>query len=304
MNYTLQKNCNLKHYTTILVGGNVTDALFPHNKNGIQECFEYLASIKKPFFILSGGANSIIQDQDLDSACILTHRLNSFQVDGDNVIAQSGVPMMYLAEQLLKVYRLKGFEWAYGLPGFIGGGIFMNARVYEKEFSDIVNWVEVFDYENRDFKKISLQECEYGYKKSIFQKKPYFIYQTSLNLKPMTQNDSSLLEKSILLKKDRVTKGQHDYPSAGSLFKNNYHQGISVGELLDGLDLKGFTHPEYPDIKISEKHANFFVNTTGQGSYKNLIGFIKYIQKYVYEKKGITLEPEVQFLPNNTRDSF
>lgn len=299
MNFLARRDLNLKYFTTLFIGGEAKIAFFPFNKDGIKTIFHKIKTeYKLPYFVLGKGSNVAIQDGHLEFAAVLTNYLSEYSIDKEKkeVIAEAGVAMSFLASEALKKYQLGNLEWTYGLPGSIGGGIFMNARAYEKEFSQIVKWVEVYDVENEEFKTLNLEECQYAYKDSVFQHKPYFVYRVCLQLEAVPDAELEAKIKAMKnIRLGRVEKGQFIYPSCGSCFKNEWYSGVSSGQMLDEMNFKGNF---YKDVKISEHHANFFVNSNHKAKYDDYVEFISQIEKAVLEKKGINLHREIRFLPD------
>jgi UDP-N-acetylmuramate dehydrogenase len=303
MNFFIKKNLSLKYYTTINIAGTVKIAFFPQNRQGVLEVFNTLEKTTKlPFFVLGKGSNVAIDDGELDYAAIITNYLDNYTVNTETgeVVVGAGKATSLLAKVLLKEYGLKNLHWAYGLPGSIGGATFMNARAYGFEMADIVDWVEVFDYKQKSFKVITKKDCEYAYKQSIFQTQPYFITNIGLKLERVLEDEKvKLISYMESLREGRLKKGQFIYPSAGSCFKNDYSIGIPSGEIIDSLNLKELS---CGGAKISEYHANFFVNASHHASFKDLHYLLDKVQKEVEQKKGYHLKREIFLIPQDLKD--
>lgn len=293
MNYMKKNNLSLSRFTTIKIGGIAESVYFPIGLEGIIDVIKEIRESGKPFFVLGGGSNVIISDKKLDCAVIMTSHLTKYRFfePETHLEVESGMSLSILSD-LAASKSLSGLEFCAGLPGTLGGAVFMNARAYDSEIADLVTEVEAFDYEKNELIKLSKEECAFEYKNSIFQKKPYFIFKIKLNLLK-GQTKINIIKKMEDYKFDRKEKGQYLHNSAGCAFKNNYQAGVSSGRIIDELGLKGFC---IGGIKVSERHANFLVNTGG-GTSQDYLKMVKEIQKRVKEVKGIDLECEVKFLP-------
>lgn len=290
MNYMKQYNVALSRFTTIKIGG-IADVLYsPLNKEGIVQSFEEIKREGKPFFVLGGGSNVVIQDGKLPYAVVCSTRLTHYRFNENCFEAQAGLSSNNVSE-LAANHNLSGLEFCFGLPGSIGGAVFMNAKAFGSEMADLVEEVEVYDYEKEEFLILGRNDFDFGYKKSVFQNKPYFIFKIKMILS--TEKSSAIWRKMEEAKHTRSENGHYHNPSAGCAFKNNYEQGISSGKLIDELGLKGF---KVGGVKVSESHANFLVNNGG-GSYDDYKTLLKSIQNKVMEERNIKLEPEVRFLP-------
>jgi UDP-N-acetylmuramate dehydrogenase len=166
----------------------------------------------------------------------------------------------------------------------------MNAKAYGSEFSKVVESVDVVN-ENFELETLTDQNLDFSYKNSIFMKrKNLFIFKIKLKLFKDAKN--IIYNRYLNNLNDRKIKGQFDFPSAGCIFKNNYDIGIPSGKIIEDLGLKGF---RIGDAQIYEKHANFIINKNKAKS-EDVLKLIEFIEKQVFEKKGIKLEREVQLL--------
>jgi UDP-N-acetylmuramate dehydrogenase len=290
MNFLRKENFGLSRFTTIQIGGVADCVYFPLNRQGIVEVFHEIRKEKKSFFILGGGSNVVIEEGKLDYAVIMTSHLTHYRFKGQKVEVECGVSSSNLCE-LTANNDLSGLEFCYGLPGSIGGAVFMNAKAYGTEIGDLIEEVEIFDYERGTFSTVSGSQCEFDYKHSLFQKKPYLIYKIKFSLIPAQRYQIQRnMEKYRM---DRAEKGHFLNPSAGCAFKNNYQAGIPSGKLIDDLGLKGF---QIGGIKVSEQHANFLVNMGG-ARFEDYKKMIDHIREKVKQQKQIELEREIRFLP-------
>ena len=189
--------------------------------------------------------------------------------------------------QRLAEEELTGFEEFSGIPGTIGGGIYMNAGAYGKEFKNIIISTTCMDY-NGNIIELTNEEQEFSYRSSVFYKNHYIILSTKLRLN--YGNKQEIQTKTTEYLKQRKENQPLDCPSAGSTFKRQ--EGIIVAKLIDECGLKGF---QIGGAKVSEKHAGFIINT-GDATAKDVIDLIKYIKEKVYEKYGIKIEEEIRIV--------
>ncbi|HCL57799.1 MAG TPA: UDP-N-acetylenolpyruvoylglucosamine reductase [Spirochaetia bacterium] len=293
MNFIRKTNLSLSRFTTIKIGGIADVVFFPFDEKGIMEVFEEIRNEKKDFFILGGGSNVVINDSKLPYAVVMVSHLTHHKFHGNELDAEAGLSSSILSE-LAANNDFGGLEFFYGLPGSVGGAVYMNARAYESEIAELVKEVTVYDIAKNSFLTIPKEECGFEYKKSIFQDNPnYLIFKVRLILRPGMKK-AELWKTMNKYKHDRKEKGHYTEPSAGCAFKNNREIGIPTGKLLDEIGMKGY---QLGGIKVSEKHANFFVNASG-GTFKDYQNLIREIKEKVKLEKNIDLETEVRFLPS------
>lgn len=295
MNYLLYKNLKiirdfpLAKWTSFKIGGDAKYAYFPKNIEDVKELLNFAKDNNIPYFIIGGGANLLVSEKGYNGLIIFTHKLNKYKVNRSIIEVESGLSVNKL-NRIALLYSLSGLEFSNGLPGSIGGAVFMNARVYGKEFSDVVESVLIIDKEGKII-TLTKNEIFYAYKKTYFMdNRDIFIYK--VNLKLEKGNFFNILKESYKNKKDRIKKGQFLFPSAGCIFKNDYNIGIPSGKIIEDAGLKGY---RIGGAKVYEKHANFIINYDNATSY-DVLQLIKFIEKTVYEKKGYKLEREVQLL--------
>lgn len=291
MNYMRKTNMGLSRFTSIKIGGVADVVYFPMDEKGVSEAFAEIKKDGQSFFILGGGSNVVIDDGKLNCAVILTSHLSHHRFTGNGMWAEAGLNVSILSE-LAANNRYSGLEFCYGLPGTVGGAVFMNARAYEQQMADIVESVRVYDYERHEILTLSGEECGFDYKTSVFQKKPYFILQVSFKLKAGADK-AEIWRVMNKYKHDRKEKGHYLYPSAGCAFKNNRTAGVPSGKLIEELGLKGF---RMGGVRVSEKHGNFLINYGG-ATYKDYQKMVAFIQEKALKEKQIELECEVRFLP-------
>ncbi len=277
----------MKNHTTFKIGGNADYAVFPESEEQIIAVLRLAQSENIPVTILGNGSNVLIGDRGIRGIVIIIGKnMSNFSFDKDRVTAQSGILLSRLANVIYE-NALTGFEFASGIPGSLGGAIYMNAGAYGEEISSLVEEVTYID-SNFSIKTIKGAECEFGYRHTFFTNKDYII--TSCTLKLEKGDKTAIKAKTDDLRERRTAKQPLDKPSAGSTFKRP--EGYFAGALIEESGLKGF---KFGGAEISEKHAGFVVNNNG-ATAKDVLGIINHAQKTVKDKFGVDLEPEVKII--------
>ncbi|MBP5707173.1 MAG: UDP-N-acetylmuramate dehydrogenase [Spirochaetales bacterium] len=294
MNDLIQQNISLKDFTTFKIGGNARYFAEPSNIDEVTAAFQFAKDHGLNVCILGGGANTLVPDEGYNGLVICTRRLNNIRTDGENIIAECGVSVDELCDYAAE-NGLSGAEFAAGLPGSIGGAVYMNARCYGSEFVDIVESVRFVRSDTNDTTELHHDEIGYAYKHSCFMTMPdTLIVEATFRMK--RSDKSSIREKNEANRTDRKNKGQYDFPSAGCIFQNNYEIGIPAGKLIEEARLKGCS---IGGAKVYERHANFIVNK-GNATAADVRQLIKQIQEKL-DGQGYHLEPEVRILHNEEK---
>lgn len=278
----------LKNHTTFQIGGKCIALIEPKKVEDIIEAIKICREDNLKFFVIGNGSNLLVPDDGYNGVIIkIKSEFSNIQVEGDYLIAQSGAK---LSEVYTVAYKnsLTGFEFASGIPGTIGGAIFMNAGAYGGEIKDIVESVEVLDLDNYEVKELKNEELEFSYRKSIIQRKNYIVLTIKLKLKKGNKEEINAVYED--LRKKRNSKQPLNFGSAGSTFKRP--EGHFASKLIEDAGLKGY---HINDAWVSEKHSGFIVNK-GNASYKEVMELIEYVQKVVFEKFEVKLETEVRIL--------
>ena len=278
-------NFPLKEHTTFKIGGVADLYVCPNNLMELINSLSILKENNVPYFLLGAGSNLLISDKGIRGAVIkLGEGFDYAHAKGDYILAGAGVSLAKLASEA-KCAELTGLEFASGIPGSLGGALFMNAGAYGGEMKDVVTEVSFIDSDGT-VKTVSCNECDFGYRKSIFSKGDKIIISAKLTLKK--GNKEEISAKMRELNGKRKEKQPLEYPSAGSTFKRP--EGHFAGSLIEQAGLKGYT---LGGAQVSEKHAGFIINT-GNATAKDVCELIEYVKKTVFEKFGVQLEPEVK----------
>jgi len=289
------ESVSLKLHTTYKTGGSAKYFLQPNSIENLKNAIKFLKERKESYFILGNGSNLILSDNDYNGTIIKLDLLNHYEIDEDNLVlkADAGVFIPPLVLSLAKA-GYSGFEWAGGLPGTIGGAIYANAGAYKVEIADMI--LDVTILEGNEIKTINREEIEFSYRHSIFKDmEDVVILHATLKL---DKGDSQeILAKMKKRAAKRINSQPLEFPSAGSVFRNpdeeiyqeqfeKYNIEIkSAGHLIERCGLKGY---QIGGAKVSEKHANFIINTENATS-RDIIDLITFIQNNVKEKFEIDL---------------
>ena len=300
----IQKNVKLSSFTSFKIGGNADIYIRPSSPDELAAALMFIHAERIPAILLGGGSNLLIPDEGIRGAVIHTCRLNKIllmESDGKRFVqAEAGTLMQDLTEFCAE-HGLTGLEDFAGLPGTVGGAVFMNARCYEKSLSDVLFSVSALYFSEKGCTLEEYNCCneDWGYKKSPFQpsNKQYAAIDDD---RPVIVSAMFRVEQgdTILIRKimesriaDRTSKGHFKLPSAGSVFKNNHAFGKPSGQLIDEAGLRGL---QIGDAQVAPWHGNFIVNT-GSATARDIVELIEVIQKRVKEKTGFELEPEIIF---------
>lgn len=278
----------MREYTTFKVGGNVTFSALPSSAEELTLLVRELRRIgAEPVWFVGRGSNLLVSDEGLDGVVVFTWGLSELKREEQTVIADAGVGMNALC-RMAQSEGLTGLEFAYGIPGTVGGGVFMNAGAYGGEMRDVLEWVEYLD-ETGEVKRLPKEKLELSYRRSVFSTHPQWcILRAAFRLE---QGDRQQIgDKMSELMARRREKQPLEYPSAGSTFKRP--EGAFAGSLIEQCGLKG---TRVGNAQVSEKHAGFIINLGG-ATCAQINELIEKVQQTVFERTGYQLEPEVRRL--------
>jgi UDP-N-acetylmuramate dehydrogenase len=275
--YDIKKLSNLK------VVGSIHKICYPRTKEHIQQAFVYANEKERKPYILGGGSNTLIGH--LDRIMLISDYNCKLYVSykEPDLIVSSNFFITKLCYEALR-FKLRGLEFLAGIPAHIGGAICMNAGAYGKNILDFVKWIKVID-ENGE-RKIAREDINYGYRHTDIKG---FIYEVCLNLEKCDNPSKATRELKQAIN-NRKDKHPMELPNLGCFFKNP--EGLSAGSLIEQTGLKGYS---IGGAMVSEKHANFLVNTGG-ASFEDFIELINHIKDEVDNKFKIRLEEEVRII--------
>ena len=289
-NINYEERINLSNYTTIKVGGFAEYFSKPNNADEFINLIKWSHLNNQNCQILGAGSNVLINNIFLKGLTICTKKMRSIQIESHSgiVVAEAGVMLPTMSNMLAKI-GLKGGEWAVGIPGTVGGSIYMNAGSKKLSLANNLLSVQVIDTKTLEIFEIQKKDLNFQYRFSPFQQNNLLIISAKLLFEPKG-NIKQLLETTRKNLKEKINTQPYDLPSFGSVFRNPTN--TYAGKLIEELGLKGF---KIGGAEISTMHGNFIINNSSANS-KDILDLITVIQQKVLQKKGIFLEPEVRMI--------
>jgi UDP-N-acetylmuramate dehydrogenase len=280
----LSYNVSLKDYTTYKIGGQALELIIVYSKEELIEALNYAKLNKIRYIIIGKGSNCLFDDRGFNGL-VIVNRVSEFSFENGLIEVSGGYSFSLLG---IKASRLgySGLEFASGIPGTVGGAIYMNAGALGRETKDPLLEVEYLD-ENGSISKIQRVDLEFSYRYSSFQKREGVI----LSAKFKVQKDEKARERQKSHLDYRMKTQPYKDPSCGSVFRNP--DGNYAGLLIEEAGLKGF---ELGGARVSDLHGNFIINK-GFAKAEDVLELIALIKKNVAEKKGILLHTEVKYIP-------
>lgn len=277
----------LAKHTTMRVGGPARVFVQPSDKEAFVKIIGLVRELGLAFKVLGKGSNLLASDDVFEGVIIQTDKgLNYTTIEGPLVTVGAGVADVKLALDVAKL-GLSGLEFLSGVPGTIGGAVFMNAGAYKKEIGDVLIKVQIVN-ERNELVWLEKADLELSYRKSIFQRQPdWLIVEAVLQLEPGNKDD--ILATIRSRRQKRITAQPLEMPSAGSTFRNP--EGHAAWQLISDSGLRGYT---VGGAKVSEKHTNFVVNAGG-ATAQDVADVIAHVQETVCEKEGLKMHQEVEF---------
>lgn len=283
----IEKDISLSTLTTYKTGGIAKLVVYPNNINNLKQMLKLIHKYNIKYFILGKGSNTLFSDKEFNGVIIKLDKLNNFKIKQTEIYVESGMILSKLVQASVK-NELTGLEFAIGIPGTIGGAIYMNAGAYGNNMSNIVKSVIVLN-EKFQIKEIPLEKLKFDYRYSIFQdNKNLICVAANIKLEHGNHDEIASKIKENLLK--RKNSQPLEYPSAGSVFRNP--EGNYAGKVIEELGLKG---KNIGGAEISTKHANFIINKNNASS-SDILNLIKLVQKEVKDKYKIDLKLEQQLV--------
>ena len=270
--------------TTLKMGGRIAHFVAPYNKEDLLCILEYLHNENIEYKIIGNGSNLICGSSFYDGVVISLMNLNSYRLDGDILTADAGVRVPYLA-QIMARNGMSGLEFASGIPGTVGGLVFMNAGAYKGEIADILIDADIL--KDGNIVTMTNKEMDFSYRYSIIRSHPdWTILSCRFKMtKGVAQEIIALMDERFGRRKSSQPL---EYPSAGSTFRNP--ESLAAWKLIDGIGYRGIRHN---GIQVSQKHSNFLINT-GSGTAEDYLALVEEIQNKVYETYGIELHMEAE----------
>lgn len=276
----------MSNHTTFKIGGKAKFFVTAKSKQALINLTSALRFIEHPHRIIGSGANLLVRDKGYDGV-IIKMATNEIIDNQCFIYADAGVKLSALINHATKK-GLSGLEWASGIPGTVGGAIFMNAGAYGGCMADIAVMVDVLI--DGEIVTLESNQCKFDYRKSIFQRKRKWIILGAYFFLENGDPDTISAKYREIIAKRKIAQPQQ--PSAGSVFRRPPNSILSVGEMVEQLGLKGLN---IGGAQISEKHGGFIINKGGATS-TDVMKLIRIIKNRVYEAYGIRLAPEIELI--------
>ena len=284
------KEPDMGQYTSFKAGGRAALLVMPENQEELRRVLEYLSGEELPFMFLGNGSNLLVRDGGYEGAMIkLGDGFRKIETNQETGLLTAGanVSMSQVARAAIDA-GLAGFEPLSGIPGTLGGALFMNAGAYDGEMSFVVREALVMDRNGGDPRIVPKEEMALAYRRSAFQESGDVILQVTLQLSP---GDSKEIEEKVMeFTRKRNEKQPMNYPSCGSFFKRP--EGYFAGKLITDAGLKGL---KLGGAQVSSLHAGFLINT-GDATAEDVLLLMKVVQRTVVDRFGVELEPEVRII--------
>lgn len=279
----VQFKAPLKEYCTYAIGGPAKELVIALTKDELKECLYEAKKLNKRYIVIGKGSNCLFDDRGFNGQ-VIVNRIQDIEWKESSVVVGGGYSFSLLGIQASRK-GYTGLEFASGIPGSVGGAVYMNAGAGPGETKDVLEEVEFLHEDGRIeiYKRDALQ---FSYRMSIFQQMKGAILSATFGLKPAL--DAKERQEKLLAY--RMETQPYKERSCGSVFRNP--EGDSAGRLIDSLGLKGLTQG---GAKISEIHGNFIVNHN-QASADDILDLIRYVQIKAQHHAGVALEPEVKYI--------
>lgn len=279
-----EENALLAPLTTFRIGGPAALLCRPNTVQQVQQLLEVLRECGIRWYCLGRGSNTLFADEGFAGAVLWLGGLTTLKIEENILTAQAGVSLMQLCRGA-QAAGLAGLEFAYGIPGSVGGAVYMNAGAYHGEISQVVGQVTSLQADGR-LKVRSLEECKFSYRHSIFAEENSVVLEARFVLHPGLREEIQAKMEGLMAQ--RKAKQPLEYPSAGSTFKRP--EGAFAAALIDECGLKGLS---VGGAQISTKHAGFVINT-GSATCADVLALTDEVARIVQEKTGYRLEKEIR----------
>ena len=282
-------NESMKLHTTFRTGGNADYYVMPNagDEEKIIDTIKYCQSNNIDYIVLGNGSNVLVKDEGIRGVVLSLKNYDFFEVKEGCAYVGAGFSIAK-ASKLFLDNGFTGLEFACGIPGTIGGAIFMNAGAYGGETKDVIETVTYIDLNDLDIKTISNDECKFSYRNSVFHTLNAIILSCTLKtVKGNTEEIKNKMDENIA---SRNAKQPVNMPCAGSIFRRE--EGVVVAKLIDDAGLKGY---KIGGAEVSTLHAGFIVNS-GNATSQDVLDLIEYIKKTIKEKYDVTLHEEIRVI--------
>ncbi|MFD0898619.1 UDP-N-acetylmuramate dehydrogenase [Loigolactobacillus binensis] len=276
----------LRHYTYTKTGGPADILALPKSNAEVQTLVAYAKAQQLPLTVIGNASNLIVKDGGIRGLVIILTAMAQIKVSGTKVYAQAGAKIIDTTIAAAQA-ALSGIEFAAGIPGSVGGAMFMNAGAYGGEISDAVQSATVL-LPDGTISELNRAALKFAYRHSVIQDNHSIVLAATFALTP--GNQPAIEAKMADFNARRAAKQPLEYPSCGSVFKRP--TGYFTGKLIHEAGLQGHISG---DVQVSLKHAGFMINL-GHGTATDYMDLIRYVQTVVFEQFGVALEPEVRII--------
>ncbi len=274
----------LSSHTTFRIGGDASLFVSPADEDQLIGVISYLEKNGIRYFLLGKGSNVLFDDAGYDGAVVSTSKLDKISVCGNEITAQCGASFTYLAF-VAAGNSLSGLEFAYGIPGSVGGAVFMNAGAYGSETAAVLKSSRYLDISDCTVKTLPLEEHLFGYRDSVFRHRRFIHLSSVFALQAGDKAQIRAYMNELMQR--RRDKQPLEYPSAGSVFKR--YPGRYTAQMIDEAGLRGLS---VGGAQVSEKHAGFIVNK-GNATSSDVIALVGKVREAIRDKYGIEIECEI-----------
>ena len=279
-------DAEMKNYVHFRVGGPADILLIPESKEQVIKTIEICRENNIPFYVIGNGSNLLVKDGGIKGVVIKLKELKNIEVKDNIIEVECGAMLKDVSDAALK-NSLTGLEFACGIPGTIGGAVFMNAGAYNGEISNVIESAEIIN-EKSEVVTLSKEELELKYRSSIIMKNNYIVLSAKFKLENGDKKDIKEVVDDLTNK--RESKQPLEYPSAGSTFKRP--EGYFAGKLIQDAGLKGYS---IGGAAVSEKHSGFVINKNN-ATATDILNLINHIQEEVKKQFNVELHPEVRII--------
>lgn len=280
----IKQNEPMSRHTSFKIGGNADLYIIPHDMDALIETVRILKETETKRYFLGNATNVLFDDAGFHGAVVSLGNICAIKVIENRIIAEAGASLNLVCKTA-RDKELSGLEFAYGIPGSIGGAVFMNAGAYGGEMSQVVAQSTYLSLDDMTVHTIPLSAHEYGYRESVYRHNNWLVLSAVLELQKGEYDKINAAMNDYMSR--RIDKQPLEYPSAGSVFKR--YPGRYTGQMIEECGLKGYS---IGGAQVSEKHAGFIVNKGGATS-TDVLALIEHIKNEVYKKFDCRIECEV-----------
>ncbi len=286
LSFTLKENINLSPFCSMKASGSARYFAQPENEQELISAIRYFKSNGYKFVVVGNCSNLIFPDEGFDGGVIITDKIRGSEYENGLITVACGETLSTLATIACN-NSVTGLEFCYGIPGTVGGGVFMNAGAYGGDISQVFVSGRFLD-ENLEIVTITAEEMEFGYRKSRMSRENLILL--SATFKGFDGVKEEIRAKMDDLMARRKASQPLNFPSCGSAFKRP--EGHYAGALIEQCGLKGYS---IGGAQVSEKHAGFIINADN-ATATDVIALLDYVSDTVFEKTGVRLEPEIRII--------